>query len=98
MAGETLEGLIEIDAAVVAGDSGGPLLDDEGEVIGIHTVGSDGRPERQDTITTIGGSALTSAEQVPTLLAGRDPDDLRCCDSSDADHTTDVTLTPNPVA
>lgn len=38
----TLDGLIEIDADVVSGDSGGPLLDDEGEVIGITTAASSG--------------------------------------------------------
>ena len=39
---ETLTGLIETDADVVAGDSGGPLLDAEGEVIGIDTAASTG--------------------------------------------------------
>lgn len=42
VAGEILEGLMETDADVVAGDSGGPLLDDEGEVIGIDTAASSG--------------------------------------------------------
>ena len=40
--GETLQGLIETDADVVAGDSGGPLIDDEGEVVGIDTAASTG--------------------------------------------------------
>lgn len=38
--GETLSGLIEFSAAVVPGDSGGPLLDDEGEVVGMTTAAS----------------------------------------------------------
>lgn len=39
---ETLSGLIEFSAAVVSGDSGGPVLDDEGEVVGITTAASVG--------------------------------------------------------
>lgn len=38
--GETLSGLIEFSAAVVPGDSGGPLLDSEGEVVGMTTAAS----------------------------------------------------------
>jgi S1-C subfamily serine protease len=41
-AGETLDGLIETDADVVAGDSGGPLIDGEGEVVGINPAASTG--------------------------------------------------------
>lgn len=37
---ETLSGLIEFSAAVVPGDSGGPLLDSEGEVVGMTTAAS----------------------------------------------------------
>ena len=37
---EDLTGLIETDAAVVPGYSGGPLLDDEDEVVGINTAAS----------------------------------------------------------
>ncbi|WP_425956116.1 S1C family serine protease [Xylanimonas sp. McL0601] len=40
--GETLSGLIEVNADVVSGDSGGPLLDSEGEVVGIDTAASSG--------------------------------------------------------
>lgn len=41
--GESLTGLIETDADVVSGDSGGPLIDSEGEVIGIDTAASTGQ-------------------------------------------------------
>ncbi|WP_235523399.1 S1C family serine protease [Cellulomonas sp. Root485] len=39
---ETLSGLIQFAADVVSGDSGGPLLDDEGEVVGMTTAASTG--------------------------------------------------------
>jgi len=40
--GETLAGMIEFGAAVVAGDSGGALLNKQGEVVGITTAASVG--------------------------------------------------------
>lgn len=39
---ETLTGLIQFSAAVVGGDSGGALVDDEGEVVGMTTAASSG--------------------------------------------------------
>ncbi|MCW2809752.1 MAG: Serine protease, subfamily, contains C-terminal domain [Friedmanniella sp.] len=42
VSGETLEGVLETSSDVVAGDSGGPLLDSQGEVIGIDTAASTG--------------------------------------------------------
>jgi len=39
---ETLTGMLETNANVLAGDSGGPLFDAQGEVVGIDTAGSSG--------------------------------------------------------
>ncbi|MEW1954304.1 trypsin-like peptidase domain-containing protein [Terrabacter sp. NPDC080008] len=39
---ETLDGMLETNADVQAGDSGGPLFDAQGEVVGIDTAGSSG--------------------------------------------------------
>ena len=50
---ETLTDMIEINAAVIAGDSGGPLYDSDGKVIGMDTAASSGR--------TFGGDAAVSS-------------------------------------
>jgi S1-C subfamily serine protease len=42
VASETLDGMIQVGAQVVAGDSGGALLDSDGEVIGMTTAASSG--------------------------------------------------------
>jgi S1-C subfamily serine protease len=38
--GEKLKGLIEVKAAIISGDSGGPLYDSAGEVVGMNTAAS----------------------------------------------------------
>ncbi|GAA3658253.1 S1C family serine protease [Microbacterium marinilacus] len=66
----TLDGLIEISADVVSGDSGGPVLDAEGEVVGVTTAASSG------TATTVAyaipiDEALGLVDQI---LSGEDTD------------------------
>lgn len=39
---ESLDNMIEVDADIVSGDSGGPLLNEEGDVVGIDTAASQG--------------------------------------------------------
>jgi S1-C subfamily serine protease len=43
---ETLRGLIEVNAPIVAGDSGGPLTDSAGKVVGIDTAASSSQAAR----------------------------------------------------
>jgi S1-C subfamily serine protease len=72
-AGESLSGLIETSADVVAGDSGGPLYDDEGEVSGIDTAASSGG-------TAINGYAIpidTALGIVRQILAGHETSTIR---------------------
>jgi S1-C subfamily serine protease len=62
-AGETLSGLIQTDADIQSGDSGGPLFDAENEVVGIDTAA------QQGGYTTAGfaipiESALSIAQQI----------------------------------
>lgn len=64
---ESLTGLLELDADVVSGDSGGPLLDADGEVIGITTAASSGSADITGFAIPI-GTALDIATQI---LAGQ---------------------------
>ncbi len=59
---ENLTGLLETDAGIVAGDSGGPLLDSEGEVTGIDTAASSGG--QADGYAIPIASALTIVQQI----------------------------------
>ncbi|WP_263118676.1 S1C family serine protease [Cellulomonas sp. RIT-PI-Y] len=62
-AGESLTNLIQVDADVVSGDSGGALLDDEGEVVGITTAASSGSSDITGYAIPI-EDALTVAKQI----------------------------------
>jgi S1-C subfamily serine protease len=61
-AAETLHGLIEDDADVQAGDSGGPLYDSQGQVVGIDTAGSAGG--QIDSYAIPIGNARSVARQI----------------------------------
>ncbi|PYY44421.1 septum formation initiator [Curtobacterium sp. MCLR17_043] len=63
---ESLTGLIEISADIVSGDSGGPVLDSEGEVVGMATAASSGTAEVTGYAIPI-TTAKTIAEKI---LAG----------------------------
>ncbi|UFS60498.1 S1C family serine protease [Subtercola endophyticus] len=62
-ASETLSGMIQISADIQAGDSGGPLLDSDGEVIGIDTAASSGSSDVTGFAIPI-NSALSIAKQI----------------------------------
>jgi S1-C subfamily serine protease len=64
VAAETLTSMIETDADVVAGDSGGPLFDAQGEVTGINTAGSNGPPI--DSFAIPIREALSVVDQINT--------------------------------
>jgi S1-C subfamily serine protease len=60
---ETLSGLIEFQAAVVSGDSGGPVLDSQGEVVGMTTAASNGMGATDAFAISI-DSALTVVHEI----------------------------------
>ena len=59
---EQLSGLIETDAAIQAGDSGGPLYGDDGTIIGMDTAASSGGPADAYAIP------IANAEAVATQI------------------------------
>jgi S1-C subfamily serine protease len=66
---EHLSGLIETDADVVSGDSGGPLIDKQGEVTGMVTAASSGSREVTGYAIPI-DSALAIAKKIVNGEAG----------------------------
>lgn len=67
---ETLSGLLAFPAAVVGGDSGGPVLDDEGEVVGMTTAASVG-----GTATVAYAIGIVDAVAVVQQIEAGDTDD-----------------------
>ena len=61
--GETLSNLIEANVDVVSGDSGGAMLDAEGEVVGMTTAASSGAPDITGYAVPI-DTALSIAQQI----------------------------------
>ena len=74
---EQLTGMIQVDAAVQPGDSGGPLLDTAGSVVGVDTAASEGFSFRGGTGS--GGSAgfatpIATARSVVDAIENGRPD------------------------
>ncbi|WP_291057796.1 trypsin-like peptidase domain-containing protein [Herbiconiux sp.] len=63
---EDLTGLIQVDADIVSGDSGGPLLNADGAVVGIDTAASSGSAE----ITGFAIPISTALEIASQIVAG----------------------------
>ena len=63
-----LTGLIQIDADIISGDSGGALYDDDGEVIGMNTAASSGTADVTGYAVPI-SQALTIADQIESGTA-----------------------------
>jgi len=63
---ESLTGLIEIAANIVSGDSGGPVLDSEGEVVGMATAASSGSAD----VTGYAIPITTAKSIADKILAG----------------------------
>lgn len=61
---ERLTGLIEVDAAIISGDSGGPMYDSAGEIVGMNTAASAGRSATTTAYAIPINDALTIAGEI----------------------------------
>jgi S1-C subfamily serine protease len=69
VSGERLTGMIQVDAQVVAGDSGGPLYDAQGEVMGMDTAASS-TPMQSVGFAIPIAKAVSVADQIENGHAG----------------------------
>lgn len=69
---ESLSGLIEVAAQIVSGDSGGPVLDSEGEVVGMATAASSGSAD----VTGYAIPISTAKAIADKILAGESSDTI----------------------
>ena len=65
-----MRGVIETSASAVSGDSGGPMFNDTGEVIGITTAGDASPSFNQSNSTSYGVPINMALEVVETILSG----------------------------
>lgn len=73
--GRELGGLIEVDADVVSGDSGGAVLDEDGEVVAMTTAASTGREDIRGYAIPVGAvldiaAQILSGEETETVSIG----------------------------
>ncbi len=69
---ESLQGLIQVAADIVSGDSGGPVLDSEGEVVGMATAASSGSAD----VTGYAIPITTAKAIADKILAGESSDTI----------------------
>lgn len=106
--GETvrLRNLIEVSSDVVPGDSGGALLDADGEVVGMNVAASSGGDDVTGYVIPIGRvlrvvDAVLDGDESGTVVAQHQPGDsvtVTWTDASGAAHQGTVTLASGPVA
>lgn len=69
---ESLQGLLQVAADIVSGDSGGPVLDSEGEVVGMATAASSGSAD----VTGYAIPIATAKSIADEILAGHASDTI----------------------
>ncbi|MBE7163189.1 MAG: trypsin-like peptidase domain-containing protein, partial [Williamsia herbipolensis] len=69
---ESLTGLIEVAADIVSGDSGGPVLDEDGEVVGMATAASSGSAD----VTGYAIPIDTAKSIADDIIAGKSSDTI----------------------
>jgi S1-C subfamily serine protease len=66
--GEQLTGLIEVAATIIAGDSGGPLYDSSGDIVGMNTAASANRTAQSTAYAIPIDNAVQIADQIESKV------------------------------